>query len=270
MKEAEAQIATEKLTNLKSNFGVTIVPDWGLDQVSGMWQAGNWDGPDLDLLYSSVNLLLDSINGHDKFMQLFGGITVHRAELGTHGGTALAHNVNLAIGRSFSAWTVVHEFAHAWDANHGWGLSAKLEKYTGGYTSKLLSRLKRYFGEWDAGPDGKEDKPGRRGRKPGCNAAGYFYGDQPSGSDWNFDCREDFAESVAMYVALKSENALSAHARGRITRFELQNGEIDPVFRVADNWLDYKNYFYPDGGDYKITKRWKFVEELAQGKIEIP
>jgi hypothetical protein len=107
--------------------------------------------------------------------------------------------------------------------------------------------------------------PGRRGRKPGCNAAGYFYGDTPSGSNWKFNRVEDFAESVAMYIGWERGNALSQHARDRIVRYSLNDGEKD-AFNVPDNWSFYKKYFYPEGGDYAKTLRWKFVDELMKGK----
>ena len=108
------------------------------------------------------------------------------------------------------------------------------------------------------------DEPGKRGRKPGCNSRGYFYGDKPSGSDWNFNRVEDFAESVAMYVGWGKNNALSDHAHARISRYELDNGKSDPFFRTKDNWADYKKYFYPEGGDYTKTMRWRFVEERVK------
>jgi hypothetical protein len=196
-------------------------------------------------------------------------VIVQKTDIGSHAGEALAHQVSLSKTGSFGAWTVVHEFAHAWDANHGWKLSRLLERYTGGFTSPFLSRIACRFGLWDAGSKGPEKVPGRYGRRPGCNAAGYFYGDKPSGSNWSFNRLEDFAESVAMYVGWGKDNALSEHASKRIIRYEkLRNGEKDD-FGVMDNWENYAKYFYPKRGDYTETKRWKFVDDLVRGGMNI-
>ena len=111
-----------------------------------------------------------------------------------------------------------------------------------------------------------EKTPGRQGRLPGCNAAGYFYGDIPSGSNWAFNRKEDFAESVAMYIAWKKNNDLSDWADARVNRYLLDNGANAKNFGV-DNWADYKKYFYPPDGDYTRTLRWKFVDELVKGKL---
>jgi hypothetical protein len=99
---------------------------------------------------------------------------------------------------------------------------------------------------------------------PGCNAAGYFYGDKPSGSNWQFDRREDFAESVVMYCGWGNNNELSKTAHGRIERYLLSNGRKDPIYRIADHWSDYAHWFYPPQGDYTQTKRWAFVHQLMR------
>ncbi|SRR6266545_5185867 len=271
MKEIEAQYASERLAQLKSEYQVDVLADWGKGDSSngGSWQLGSWAGDELDRLHDWIAVLAESIGGKDRVCQFLGGVTVQKTDIGSHAGEALAHKVSFAKNGSISAWTVVHEFSHAWDANYNWKLSQLIEKYTGGFTSPFLSRIKRSLGLWDAGPQGKENKPGRNGRKPGCNAAGYFYGDKPGGSDWNFNRKEDFAEAVAMYVGWEKNNALSDHANKRIIRYEkLKNGEKDG-FGVADNWEDYAKYFYPEAGDYAKTKRWQFVDDLVNGKLGI-
>ncbi len=266
MDHSEFQTAAEKLAQLHSSYRVAVLSDWGED--GGEWKEGSWSFTELEKLGHALNLVADCMGGGDRFVQLLGGVTVKKSDIGSHGGEALKHQVSLSTRGTFSSWTVAHEMAHAWDANHGWGLSAALEKYTGGFTSRLFSILKKRFGKWDAGPQGEEDKPGFHGRWRGCNAAGYFYGDKPSGSNWKFNRKEDFAESVAMYIGWQRDNDLSEWAEGRIKRYLLENGARDKNFGV-ENWADYKNYFYPDGGDYATTKRWKFVDELVRGKIKI-
>jgi hypothetical protein len=270
LKEADANYASKKLVQLQSEFHVNIDADWKYkDPKSKGWEVGSWSIDELNHLYTSIALLSDVMGGGDKVVQNLGEVNVQKSDIGPHAGNAIAHHVNLNTKGSFSAWTVVHEFAHAWDANCGWRLSLTLERYTRGFTNRTLSWINKTLGQWDAGPNGSEEKPGRRGRKPGCNAAGYFYGDKPSGSNWSFNRKEDFAESIAMYIGWQGDNDLSNHARGRIKRYELQNGERDETFKIIDNWADYAKYFYPLGGDYTTTKRWQFIDGLMHGKIKV-
>ena len=96
---------------------------------------------------------------------------------------------------------------------------------------KLSEKKKEIPEEWDAGLNGAENKPGFYGRKPGVNAYGYFYGDKPSGSNWNLNRKEDFAEFVAMYCGWGRNNPLSRTAHGRIERYLLPNGVKRPDLR---------------------------------------
>lgn len=266
MHQADVQYANEKLARLQSDYGVDILVDWMDD--SGTWKPGNWAKEELDRLHDALHCFADCIGGPEKFKECIGGATVKKADIGSHGGEALQHRVSLSTRGKFSAWTVVHEFAHAWDANNGWKLSRMLEKYSGGHTSPVLSIMKRLVKLSDSGFLSDEDKPGRRGRQPGCNRAGYFYGDIPSGSNWNFNRIEDFAESVAMYVGWERGNDLSKWAKARVDRYLLADGAFDKNFGV-DNWAYYKKYFYPPDGDYRKTKRWQFVDDLVNGRIRL-
>jgi hypothetical protein len=266
MHQADLEYAHGKLAQLKSQFQVDIDRDWGED--TGTWQAGNWGRDELDKLENILTCFADCIGGPEKLKQCTGGVTVKKADMGSHGGEALSHKVSLSTKGAFSAWTVIHEFAHAWDANYGWKLSRALEKYTGGFTNPTLASIRRFVGLSDSGRFSDENKPGRRGRLPGCNAAGYFYGDKPSGSNWKFNRVEDFAESVAMYVGWERGNDLSSWAKARIDRYTLPDGAADKNFGV-DNWAYYRKYFYPDNGDYAKTKRWQFVDDLVKGKVSI-
>jgi hypothetical protein len=266
MNQAEIQYAGEKLTMLKSMFLVEIQTDWG-DKERG-WQAGSWSKEELDRLHGTLMCFAECLGGVERLCDCTGQVNVQRQDLGKHGGEALAHQVKFALKQTFSAWTVVHEFAHAWDANKDWKLSRALETYTGGHTSRITGYLTRIVGTPDSGLFDQEDKPGRRGRKPGCNAAGYYYGDKPSGSNWMFNRVEDFAESVAMYVGWERGNELSAWAKARLDRYLLADGEQSQFFG-RDNWSYYKQFFYPENGDYARTKRWQFVDDLVKGKIQV-
>jgi hypothetical protein len=264
MELSDSQYARTKLAQLKADYQVEVLADWG--DGGGEWKPGTWTKTELDKLHNALVLMSDAMGGSDRFVQNLGGVKVKKANIGTHGGEALAHQVSFSEKGSFSSWTVVHEFAHAWDANHAWKLARQLQKYTGGFTSRPLSLIRRFVRLSDSGLLSPEKKPGRYGRWPGCNWAGYFYGDKPSGSNWSFNRLEDFAESVAMYVGWKKNNDLSAWAEARILRYLLENGVSDKNFG-ADNWRDYAKYFYPENGDYAKTKRWQFVDELVNGRI---
>lgn len=266
MNQSESQLAAEKLVRLSADFQVSVLADWGeeISMGNSAWKAGTWSLAELNRLHDSLLLLSNAMGGNENFKSNLGAVTVKKASIGSHGGEAYKGQVTFSNTNSFSAWTVVHEFAHIWDENSGWNLSRQLERYTGGYTSRFFSWMKKYLRLADLNGFTKAEEPGKRGRLPGCNARGYFYGDKPSGSNWSFNRVEDFAESVAMYVGWGNDNPLRDQAHARISRYELANGETDPFFRTKDNWAEYKKYFYPEGGDYSKTKRWMFVEGLIK------
>jgi hypothetical protein len=240
-------------TRLHSDFQIKIVED------------KNWLTPDLELLHASIALFAEVMGGNDNFKRLLGDVRVERADTGTKLALAYKDRIQLSATGKPGSWSVIHELAHVWDAKNQWKLSLALEEYTGGFTDPSLSKtIKGISDRWDAGSGGAERKPGFYGRKPGVNAYGYFYGDRPSGSNWNFNRKEDFAESVVMYCGWGRDNPLSKTAHGRIERYLLPNGAKDPVYGIADNWTDYARYFYPEGGDYEKIKRWKFVDELVK------
>ncbi len=248
MGQAELAITAERLARLSADFHVTVLRDWGSGEETpdGAWQNGLWSLAELDRLHDSISLLANSFGGSESFLNKVGSVTVKKGEIGSHGGEALHGRITLSSASSFNAWTVVHEFAHIWDENSGWQLSRQLERYTGGYTSRFFSWVKKYLRLADLNGFTKAEEPGKRGRKPGCNARGYFYGDKPSGSNYSFNRVEDFAESVAMYVGWGNDNALSDQARARISRYELADGETDPFFRTKDNWAEYaRSIFTP-------------------------
>jgi hypothetical protein len=268
MEKADLDYASQKLIQFNSEFQIKIIPDWQ-DAPDGSWQKGKWAKDELDRLYDFICILSNVMGGNAKFIKCIGGAEIKKENIGSHGGEALSHLVRLSERGGFDAWTIVHEFAHAWDANNGWQLSVALERYTGGFTSLPLAFLKRLSGKRDSALWKAEEAPGRRGRLPGCNAAGYFYANKPSGSSWAFNRKEDFAESVAMYVGWNRHNALSAHAHARVERYLLPNRAADSFFRQIDNWADYAPYFYPKDGDYAKTQRWLFVDGLVNGTITL-
>jgi hypothetical protein len=230
----------------------------------------NWLSQDLELLHQSIGIFAQTLGGSDQFRQRLGEVLIERADTGTSLGLAYKDRIKISEKKQFSAWSVIHELAHVWDVKNQWTLSLALEKYTGGYTNPLLSSMKKWIpSQWDAGPSGAENMPGYYGRKPGVNAAGYFYGDTPSGANWHFNRKEDFAESVAMYCGWGKGNSLSITAHGRIERYLLPNGTKDPIYGITENWSDYARYFYPEDGKYTKTQRWKFIDKLTRDGTQI-
>jgi len=248
----------EKSARLQTDFKIRIK------------QTQSWLADELDELRHAITLLADALGGNENLTRQIGDVSIERTDTGTKLGLAYKSRIQFSAKSPLSTWSVIHELAHVWDAKHGWDLSAALEKYTDGFTDPRLSAAKKSIpAEWDAGAEGAEHKPGYYGRKPGVNKYGYFYGDKPSGSNWNFNCKEDFAESTVMYCGWGRDNILSRTAHGRIERYLLSNGSKDPIYDIADNWSDYAPYFYPEGGDYTKTKRWQFIDGLMHDKIKL-
>jgi hypothetical protein len=244
---------TKQIARLNTDFQINVA------------ENGNWLPNDLDLLHTTISLFAGLMGGSENFKRKLGEVLIVRTDTGTKLGLAYTDRIEFSEKAQVSTWSVIHEMAHIWDAKNKWELSLALEKFTGGYTNPLLSKTKKKIpGQWDAGLDGSQNKPGSYGRKPGVNAYGYFYGDKPSGSNWSFNRKEDFAESVAMYCGWGRGNPLSKTAHGRIERYLLPNGTKDPVYGIADNWSDYARYFYPEDGDYTTTKRWEFIDDLMR------
>jgi hypothetical protein len=71
-----------------------------------------------------------------------------------------------------------------------------------------------------------------------------------------------------MYLGWQRDNDLSDWAQARINRYLLENGVEDKNFGI-DNWVYYRKYFYPEGGDYSETKRWQFVDDLVHERIRV-
>ncbi|MFO3795959.1 MAG: hypothetical protein ACK8QZ_01565 [Anaerolineales bacterium] len=196
---------------------------------------------------SEANVILNAANrfavemgGPKNFRQELGPIRFIKDDTMPWGGTGGKGQVSLRTG--FTEWTVAHELAHAWDANHGWRLSEELERYTGGYT---LEKSPYGFVEYCAVYDPYQELPG-------CNDAHYFYGDvPPKTSDRHFNRLEDFAESVTAY--LYPEQA-KKEVQEQLRRYEKIFGEESPNYRQYETYLHYT--------DFRSTKRGKFVTIL--------
>jgi len=265
----EDEDANRIVRQVDNYFGIEIVKDWGwrilpvrapAPDMPGNacgWDPGRWTLIELGLVDFAVARLATAMGGETAFRDFIGrwemiktpsacgrGCThgsLRRIELIDNGqpptlGTHLSELI-INPGINFDSWSVVHELGHAWDANHGWRLSKELEGYTGGFTigpvgKHLLSDWLRDYCDGD-------------NRRPGCNAAGYFYGDiPPKGSDVNFNREEDFAESVAAYV-------FPDEAQREVQQY--RHSEL------------YRDLLYYE--DYRETLRWRYINGLIEGSI---
>src|SRR5215208_3662993 len=156
MELSDYPYAQEKLAQLQRDCQVEVIADWG--DAEGEWKPGTWTKAELDRLHDQIALMAGFMGGNAKFSQNLCGVTIRKADIGSHGGEALSHRVSLSTKGAFSPWTVIHELAHAWDANFEWKLSRQLEKYTGGYTSHFLSLMRRLAGLSDSGRFSPENK----------------------------------------------------------------------------------------------------------------
>ena len=214
----EARKADEILKDLQVMYGLGFEKDWGYQVVQvtptpsllstptgatvgcNVWDPGKWDYVELRTIKAALKDLSKKMGGPAKFRKFIGEATIKKAirsqcGAGTEfrgctemwwsryvvfsdGGTPPT-NVDIKNRASIDKWTVVHEFAHAWDRNYGWTLGNGL----GGYTGERPKNCDT------------------NNRLPGCNAAGYYYsGIPPAGSGNGFNQLEDFAESVTAFV----------------------------------------------------------------------
>src|SRR5215216_3771540 len=93
MHQADLDYASEKVAQLKSQFQVDILKDWGDE--TGTWQDGFWAKDELDRLLDALNCFAEYAGGPEKVGTYTGGVTVRKADMGSHGGEALSHRVSL-------------------------------------------------------------------------------------------------------------------------------------------------------------------------------
>jgi len=144
----------------------------------------------------------------------------------------VAYGVNGTPFTNFDQWTVVHELGHVWDGSTNGQLHKDLVNATNG----------RFYPAIGCDP---------QGRLPGCNYSRYRYGGTPAkGSDYNFNPKEDFAESVAAYVFPDE-----AHQSLMNMLNDIRTG----VYGQAEkSW--YPTLFqYLYYADYRQTSRWQFI-----------
>ena len=231
----ERQAADQVVQSLADNYQVVVKKDWKEDPASDDgWQEGKWSLQEISIMQKAITDLADAMGGTDQFRTNLGKVTVRQVDMRSRGRASKGSLKLTTSAHSFDTWTVVHELAHVWDANHRWRLSRALRAYTGGHTCVLSRWILRWRGQCD------EEK-----RLPGCNNAGYFYrGIPPAGSNKYFNHREDFAESVTAYV-------YPLEAQDRVKRYK--------------DHATYGDLLYYS--DYVSTRRWAFIDGLVTGEI---
>ncbi|MEA5077480.1 MAG: RHS repeat-associated core domain-containing protein [Anaerolineaceae bacterium] len=161
------------------------------DDYSWTLLGNNWTARDIKTIYFAGKDISRNVDGNVNVQKLFGEVRFSKDVTGNHGGETLNHRISLNINSdSWGNWTIAHELGHDWDQTNKGNLSRALEGFTGGHTDQSQGKLYK---------DGKSSCV--TAYSPGCNNAGYYYGDvPPKGSDSNFNRGEDFAESFAALI----------------------------------------------------------------------
>ncbi len=139
---------------------------------------GDWKESALSTLYDACEPLFQALLPRQQNLSWLEGKPIIAEEIRQLGLTSakwIKFNPNY-----LTAWTVVHEFAHAWDyANH----------------LRLSGRMRRFTHSW--GP-----LPLLHQWRPADERFWYHPGSlpPPCGKDRNFNRLEDFAEALAAYV----------------------------------------------------------------------
>jgi hypothetical protein len=137
-----------------------------------------WTDDKLGTVLLAVRDLARVMGGPGGFQARLGVVSIVQRTM-RWGGLGRAHRVTLSV-KGFSAWTVVHELAHAWDAANRWRLSRDMRRaMQAGFDRPLFHLLapqvERYWYD-----------PGR--------------GPPPCGLDGNFNRLEDLAEAITAFV----------------------------------------------------------------------
>jgi len=61
MERSDSQYAQAKLAQLKSDYQVDVISDWG--DGTGQWTPGTWSKSELDKLHHAIDLMADAMGG---------------------------------------------------------------------------------------------------------------------------------------------------------------------------------------------------------------
>jgi hypothetical protein len=245
------------LSKLGAIYDVKVHRDWGWHDlyrdvyqgrekiiVGCYWEEGYWSLDELEEVYKGVDELAKEMGGPSRFRAKIGGTVYIRQVIQQSPGITHPPTWHVVTfwskADSFDHWTVVHELGHVWDGQNNWKYSEYLEDSTDGYTldPKVV-----------AAPDYCALDPYHE--LPGCNKAGYYYGGTPpKTSGYNFNRREDFAESVTAYVY---PDEAHAEVMDQLSRYKIK---LRP-----DLYQLYEAYLYYD--NFRATPRGRFVSNLV-------
>ncbi len=74
MESSEIQFVEAKLKELKNQFNVEVLTDWGAG-TDGTWKSGLWVRDEIERLDRYIGLLAGFMGGSDKFVQNLNGVT---------------------------------------------------------------------------------------------------------------------------------------------------------------------------------------------------
>jgi len=162
------------LKNSLLEYGITIAK-------SAIGGEGAPDPALIAIVQQAVHQFASAMGGPPIFRARLGGVRLEFRNM-KYGGLAFAHAILLNPDQ-LTAWTVVHEMAHTWDAAHRLQFASEMQKQVNaGY-------LRWYY-------------PILHILDP--NDQRYWYlpgsGPPPCGIDRNFNAREDFAEAVTAFI----------------------------------------------------------------------
>jgi hypothetical protein len=76
MEQADDLYAQARLAQLKTDYQVEVLADWGPGNPEpDEWKPGTWSKADLDRLHSAICLMTDIMGGNEKFIRNLGGVT---------------------------------------------------------------------------------------------------------------------------------------------------------------------------------------------------
>ncbi|MBN2116750.1 MAG: hypothetical protein JW730_09275 [Anaerolineales bacterium] len=85
MEQADYQYAQVKLAQLKADYQVDVLADWGPDSPDpNGWKPGTWTKAELDRLHNAIALMAEVMGGSGRFAQNLCGVTVRKADIGGH------------------------------------------------------------------------------------------------------------------------------------------------------------------------------------------
>jgi hypothetical protein len=256
------------LEKLRS-FGVAVWKDWGdyvsmstIDPISTIrcgWVKGRWTLNELEMVKFAIKNADERMKG--QFNSLIKPVEIIKDNKSPCGSgedfwrgctSSLGNKIWLKDNgkpspvmwqkiivdsrkKNFDVFSITHEIGHAWDQQNRQRLSAGLMDYTGG----------RYLPSGPRGPSPLKCDAGHK--KPGCNAARYFYKGTPLyGAGDTFNAQEDFANSFAVYVFPN----------------ETQH-EVQKKYSNLQNALH--DYLYWELSDLHKMPRWLYIDHQING-----